>query len=462
MIGFELIIQWTVFAIVALALAYRGQLTIFHPVTVYLAFHCIVFCIRPTLVYFFKFDTIWEYIGFWPTDDEMILALYLSSAGLVVFAAAFAAVSPYGAPRNFVKPRKFSLGEQRAFWATAVLLVPFGIYSIFGADMQGERVGGVYIMTGTTGYINDLQQVLIPITILIIVLCRWRWFSFLPLVVFLFYRTTQGWGRWTIILTIFALILFHTWHHRRSLPSFKYLLPLPLIMILFANLGLDRTYVQKKLEGNEEETRDVLDESETFESRFDTLDFANFDYLTYIVSVVPKKTENYTYASQYLQIFTEPIPRRFWKNKPVGPPIVVFDLNDYGDFNGLTPSLVGDGWMSGGWIGALLTMAIIGGALGWFYNWFIHNQDDIFSCFIFLITNAVIVQLFRDGGISIAKFLLFCLLPIFVWRFLAYHVFPDRDLAFPKEFIEIEPLDAHIVETPNPPPLSLNSKKTRL
>lgn len=433
MIASELLMQWTVFAIVVFVMAARRQVTIFHPTTVYLVFHCIVFCIRPTLVYLYEFDSIWRYTGFTPTDNEMMLALYLSSAGLIIFCAAFALATPHPGPKDFAPQREFSYSEKVSFWAMALVLTPIGIYSIFAADAQGEMVGGVFIMTGTSGYLNDFQQVLIPITILVIVMCRWRWYSFIPFLVFLSYRASQGWGRWTIILTIFALILFHTWEKRKNLPSLKFILPLPLVFILFANLGLDRSYVRNMMEGNKEESRDILDESETFASRFDTLDFANFDYLTYIVAVVPERTETYTYGSQYLQIFTEPIPRKLWKNKPVGPPVVFFDLNNYGNFVGLTPALVGDGWMSGGWIGALITMALAGWLLGLLYNWFIRNQHDVYYVFVYLIINAVIVQLYRDGGISIAKFLLFSLLPIFAWRFLARYVFPGEEIGEEEE-----------------------------
>lgn len=437
----DLLIQWLIFAAVVFVMWARGQLTIFHPTTVYLAFHAIVFCIRPTLVYVFDFDLVWNYIGFTPKPMEMIQALYLSSAGLIVFCIAFVLATPHGGPKDFSARLEFTASEKKSFWAMVLLLAPGGIYSIYGARATGEHINGVFIMTGTSGYLNDFQQVLIPITILIIVMCRWRWYSFLPLLVFLFYRATEGWGRWTIILTLFALVLCHSWERRKNLPSLKFILPLPLIFVLFANLGLDRSYVQNLISGETEESRDILDQSESFEDRFDTLDFANFDYLTYIVAVVPEQTQTYTYASQYLQLFTEPIPRQIWKNKPIGPPVSFFNLNDYGNFLGLTPSLVGDGWMSGGWIGALLTMALAGWVLGLLYNWFIRNQHDFYYCFVFIIINAVIVQLFRDGGISIAKFLLFSLLPIFIWKFLAVYVFPEP--ARPG----VEPNDQHDPES---------------
>jgi hypothetical protein len=404
----------------------RRQLTIFHPTSVYLAFHAIVFCIRPTLVYFFNFDLVWNYMRFSPTDAEMAHALYLSSAGLIVFCVAFMLTSPHAGPKEVEGRREVTPEERKAFFVMVLLLTPLGLYSIFGSNMEGERVGGVYIMTGTSGYLNDLQQILIPITVLLVVMCRWKWYSFLPLIAFLYHRASEGWGRWTIILTFFALILFHAWEKRRDLPSLKFLVPLPLIFVLFANLGLDRAYFRNLISGNQADIRDILDQERTFQDRFDTLDFANFDYLTYIVAVVPERTETYTYASQYLQIFTEPIPRKLWASKPIGAPVVFFDLNHYGNFIGLTPALVGDGWMSGGWIGALLTMALAGWGLGILYNWFIRNQHNIFYCYTFLIINAVVVQLYRDGGISIAKFLLFSLVPIFVWMFLARYVFPGQ------------------------------------
>ncbi|MCB1119950.1 MAG: hypothetical protein KJT03_00255, partial [Verrucomicrobiae bacterium] len=95
--------------------------------------------------------------------------------------------------------------------------------------------------------------------------------------------------------------------------------------------------------------------------------------------------------------------------------------NDYGDFNGLTVSIVGDGWMTGGWIGVIINMCLGGFGFGCFYNWFIRNQHNIFKVTIFIITNSVLLQMFRDGGIvSMSKFMLFTQMPIFVWWFI-YH-----------------------------------------
>jgi hypothetical protein len=91
-------------------------------------------------------------------------------------------------------------------------------------------------------------------------------------------------------------------------------------------------------------------------------------------------------------------------------------LNDYGNFSPRTASLVGDGWMSGGLIGVILTMGISGIILSGIYKWFVMGNGLLRKMpllyFIFL---AMTVQFFRDGGINIFKFLLFSFFPILLW-----------------------------------------------
>jgi len=413
----DIYIQWAIAASVGLVMLARGQFTIFHPSTIYLAFHVIVFCIRPTFVHFFDFDFVFNYMQLLPRKEDMQLALWLSSAGLVVFYMAFSWFSRDAEPFDATRKRELDTFDRKAFYYTAAIFGPAGLYSIFAADLKGERINGVYVMTGTSGYINDLQNVLIPVCILFILVARWRWWSYLPFIAYILYRMNQGWGRWTFVLSCFLLVLIWCWDHGKKLPPLKFLLPAPLLLLIFINMSHDRMFFRAWLSGERSFNVERVEASRDWRDKWDTLDFANYDYLTYIVTHVPRHTKTYTYGTQYLQLFTEPIPRKLWKGKPAGAPIKFFDLNDYGNFTGLTPSLVGDGWMSGGWIGAMLTMAITGGLLGYGYTWFTRNQDIVYKACIFLIIQAMIVQFFRDGGISIFKFLLFALAPLFVWNY---------------------------------------------
>jgi hypothetical protein len=164
-------------------------------------------------------------------------------------------------------------------------------------------------------------------------------------------------------------------------------------------------------------TVETLPEEERLKQKYDDLDFANFDYLTYVVTMVPERTGRYTYGAQHLQLFTEPIPRKLWKGKPIGAPVGTFNLNAYGNFLGLTVSMPGDGWMSGGWIGVIITAGIAGLLLGLAHRWFwLKAQRNNILSLLYILGLAMIVQQYRDGGlVSIAKFLLWNWLPLAVW-----------------------------------------------
>ena len=415
----DIYLQWAVAGFVALFMIWRGQMTLFHPSAVYLAFHVIVFCIRPTMVHFFDFDFVFRYMELLPKSQDLHLALYLSSAGLIALVLAFTLGSRGAVPLVFGPKRELNEFDRRAFYMMAAVFGPAGVYSAIAARPKGEMINGVFVMTGTSGYVNDLQNVLIPVCIAFVLVFRWRWWSFLPFAGYIFYRMGQGWGRWTFILSCFLLVLVWLWDHRRRFPPWWSLLAAPLMMMLFLKLSHDRMFFRTWLSGEKSYNVQRAETARDWRVKWDTLDFANYDFLAYIVTHVPRHTKSYTYGAQYLQLFTEPIPRKLWKGKPIGAPVKFYDLNDYGNFVGLTPSIVGDGWQSGGWTGMIVTLSFAGGMLGYGYKWFTRNQDVVHKACAFLIVNAMIIQLFRDGGISIFKFLFFSLVPLFVWQFLS-------------------------------------------
>jgi hypothetical protein len=194
------------------------------------------------------------------------------------------------------------------------------------------------------------------------------------------------------------------------------------VLIIFNILGQNRDYLKSMVGETWQEQSDAPIDSiehasllEKIRSKGDTQDFANFDYLTFVLAVVPERSGMYTYGKQYLQLFTEPIPRILWSGKPVGSPVRLFDINAFGNFVGLTFSLPGDGWMSGGWIGMVITMALVGLFLGTVHKWFWRHVNDPMISLLYLSALPMTVQWFRDGGISIAKFMLWTWLPLLIW-----------------------------------------------
>ena len=420
MIDFALLAQvlfWLTLVGIFLA---SGQASLFHPLTVYLAFHGLVFVLRPILVNGFGFDTNWNYMVFKPTAGHFVETLAVSSVALLSFFVACLAAGWTRVSFAGPAPRLTAL-EQRALIATILLLLPVAAYSIYSTrnGIAGERVNGIYIMTGSTGYLNEAQHFVMPLLCAMLVLTRFHWANLFPVLLYISYRVWFGWSRWTILLFLLMVVLTYCWYSRKKwLPWWSVAIAVP-ALILFNVLGHNRDFLKQILVGQQVQVVQEdpgMTPEEKIKAQIDTQDYANFDYLSYIVSIVPDRTGRYTYGLQYLQLFTEPIPRLLWKGKPIGAPVRTIDINAYGNFTGLTVSLCGDAWMSGGWAGLVIMLSLVGIVLGRLHRWFWRHADRNLGALGYIITLAMVPQWYRDGGISIAKFLLFTLLPILVWK----------------------------------------------
>jgi hypothetical protein len=416
-----LVAQVLLWAVVVGVFFASGQASIFHPLTVYLAFHLVVFVIRPILVLGFGFEHEWYYMII-PASERMIYrALGVSSVGLLVFALTCIAVGWSQVGFRSMAPTPFTRDQKRALIVTTLILGPLilrSIRSFTGGEMSLENRGGTFVMTGASGYTLEAQYMAGPLICAWLCVARFRWHALLVLVPYVAYRSYAGMSRWTFVLLFVALALAYALEKRIKWCSWPVVLAAIPLLILFNFVGNNRGLLQDYVAGREtlRPTADSgMSRADRLKAKYDGPDFANFDFLTYVVSKVPERTGEYTYGAQYLQLFTEPIPRKLWPGKPAGAPVRLFNLNSYGNFLGRTLTLVGDGWMSGGWVGLIVTMAIVGSLLGWAHRWFWRHSDDRIGGLMYLIGIAMLIQWYRDGGISIAKFFFWNLSPLVLW-----------------------------------------------
>lgn len=432
MIQLALWFQVLVWLIVLGVFLISGQASMYHPLGVYLGFHFLVFVIRPFLVYFFGFTTIFHYMVFEPDPDDFILTLAVTSVGLIVFATMSLMVGR--ANPHFVQRAAplLSPSQSRALVIITVALTPLMVYSIIRAngDTGGMRAAnGIYILTKTTGYVIDAQDMMAPLLCLWLLKTRFHWLNLIPVLLYIAYRSWCGWARWTIILFLLIVALEYCWYRRlRWVPVWTLAVAVP-ALILFNMLGRDRDILKNYLSGNsvrQETSVPGLSVAEQRKEKLDTQDFANFDYLTAVISNVPKQTQCYTYGAQYLQLFTEPIPRILWPGKPAGAPIRNFDINQYVNFMGLTFSLVGDGWCSGGWIGVVITLGLAGTVAGFAHRRFWSGSRSPISALFYLNFLGISANWFRDGGISVFKFLLWTCLPLIMMPVVTWFITQRR------------------------------------
>src|SRR5215472_17396547 len=117
-----------------------GQASLFHPLTVYLAFHGLVFVVRPIMVHYLNFDAIWTYMRFVPADADFVRTLAVTSVALLAFS--IPCLWAGWSKLNFITVRTepFSRAQWQGLIITTILLLPliaYSMHSYLSGGMKG-------------------------------------------------------------------------------------------------------------------------------------------------------------------------------------------------------------------------------------------------------------------------------------------------------------------------------------
>ena len=395
--------------------------SVYHPISFYLLFHGFVFVVRPFFAYFDSYYNIYWAFRFTPSADTKVIVIVVANIGLLAFVA--------GAWRTGKTVLTFRQGPEdlaerkrliAPFLLVLALLTPLaissvlGIYAGAGGTMRLDRSAGISINTTANGWFLEAQIMLVPLSVLTAWIFRFRWWSLLPLAAFVLVRAGTG-GRGPFIVACIAAGLLWLYDSRRRWPSTRALGLLAMLVIAFYYVGQDRGA----------SIRTFLDEGrvvaiEEKSGFMESMDFANLEFLEYLVETVPGKTGTYGYFLDNLQILTEPIPRKFWPGKPVGAPIKLFNLFEYGRPFGGTYSLPGEGWLQAGYFGVIVWCGLWGLTLGAIYSRFARSAQSNFAIAMYFSFLPIFVVAFRDGLLlSVVRTAVFYLSPILLWSLAA-------------------------------------------
>jgi hypothetical protein len=404
--------------------------SLFHPLTFYLAFHGVVFVFRPVIVYLMDYRLIYQTYQFTPSLSEKITALVATNIGMLVFVAACWRFG--NAPMQF-KTDRVALGEREmlkpTFWWMVVLLAPIGLYSMYQLWSTALGTGSAYsniirdyrtgkaYNEGISGYVIEAQLVLAGISAVLAWLMRFRLIALIPLALFALYRAGLG-GRGPFITALITVGLFYLYdRQRKNLPIWVFAIA-PVLLAVFTAVGDDRgASIRRAI--SDDQSSEVF--SAQREERFmEGMDFANLEYMEYLVYVVPQRSGTYGYFNGVAQLFTEPVPRSIWPEKPIGAPFERINMFDYGMPLGMTRSLPGEGWFSLGWLGVIIWCGFWGWALGVIYRRFAEGEQSAFQVAAYLVFLPVLIVAFRDGQIvTVFRQCLFYLAPVVLWLIIA-------------------------------------------
>ena len=405
--------------------------SLFHPLTFYAAFHGFTFVFRPIVVRIYDYSLIYRGYQFTPSAGDKLTVILASNLGFLTFS--FFCLMSGNVAMKF-KQDGFALAERERLkpllvWVLA-LCVPIGAYSLAlvwngaatvgtGYDTMVMDAGtGTNINTSGNGYLAEAQLMLASCGALVAWVFRFRLLAIMPLLAFVLFRAGTG-GRGPFVTALVTVGLLYLYEHRRRMPSLRVMSLLIVVIIAFNNVGNDRGLAIRKAIGSDTASSTFAG-NRSSERWLEGMDFANMEYFEYLVYTIPQRTHTYGYFVDTLQIFTEPVPRILWPNKPIGAPFNHSYLLDFGRAIGMTRSLPGQGWYSLGWLGVVIWCGLWGYCLGWIYRRFVESTQSAFKTTAYMIFVPILIVAFRDGQlITVFRQGLFYIGPVVLWFYAA-------------------------------------------
>lgn len=425
MVDFALLLNTGVFVAIVLTLARLRFLSIYSGLFIYTAFHFVAFVQRPLAVHYFDLRSEFFFMNYMPTDDVFVQTLLVANLGYLAFTLAYLSMLRFKPVEPTFEIPPFTHTDRKAFGLSFLLLSPLIVYSFILAltvrqvyntsvleelgqiNMTIDPATGQLLFADTTGYVVFARNMALPFSVFLALVYRGRWWSYFPLIVCMLVSVELG-ERWGVVVSILTVIIMNMYLRRRPTFTLPHYFIMAVVLVLFVVLGHNRDVLVKFIT-----TGAFNFEFNLLNSSFgEHPDFANFEFLTYVLGKVPDVSGTYSFFTQYLGVLTQPIPRIFWPEKPVGSPIMLVNLQAYGRFASRTTSLVGDGWISLGYAGVVITVGLVGAFYGWLFKRFCQGSVSIYFFCAYFWMNALLLQWSRDGGYSILNFWFFCLTPI--------------------------------------------------
>lgn len=336
----------------------------------------VAYFIRP-LIFFLNNDWFeWNALALPPF--EVIGLKYGLVVGLFVIAFALG-YGPSSPLSSYLRTGKehLSPGARKSIYAWLVVFAIFGFCMAakyrplpgFGDGVVMEHVGGWTVFTDTTGYLVNAVNLVPACGMIYYAMSGRLGVTALLVAPFVLMQMYFGWGRSQFLLPTIGFLGLAALLSRTSRGNLRQvaaiILALLLMLPVLAVLGDNRDFFKQKLEG-----REMAYQMERAQKRWtasEGADLTGFPNTAFYIAH-SGKTFPHGYCLRWVYIlFLQPIPRMFWKNKPVPSD---FDTKTI-SIHGMAPGTLGDPYHQLGWFGVVLFFIhgwMVKRAMVWFAN----------------------------------------------------------------------------------------------
>lgn len=424
-ISSALLIDVAVLLVCILLLLRYGRLSHSHPGTIYLFFHIYSFTMR-LIGLEFGSPTLFQDSGrFEPVQHFEIVRASLW-ADAVLFGMTLAWV--WASARDL---KKGELHEQvrdsrshlslSYIWSVPMIIFPIGLLGLWAyaylPGVGGERVDLGEWQTSSWLFITQTWAGLALLALIYWYGFKWR--LVLPMAVYLLLMAVQGYHRFRVIVPIILLVQIFLDRRKLKWPPI-YVLPL---LIVFAAIFFPLKTIGKfTQEGRSlDEIVDFSKDSINSALVNDHPDEAFLDQFASALTLIDRN-EKFYYGSTYLPLILNPIPRQFWKDKP--------GLADYEkDFStearpmfemGMIVTFLGESYANFGIYGLIMIPFLLAYWLARIYFRAYRKGYLTVYRFAYLLVACNLIQVYRDGLVSIVLFTSVNMMPLVVIVFLHY------------------------------------------
>ncbi|MGZ9812020.1 O-antigen polymerase [Pseudoroseicyclus sp. H15] len=404
---------------------YRGM-QILAPASWYLVFHLFLFGVRPAVLFTAGYHTNFTYMRITPDVWSAVLTFLLANIALISF---LGATLVRGSPNTPIQSRGPTPLEKQTYAIALIALSPLFLFSLYygiqhpvvqvtgqsGGNLMTDPETGKKIFVQGSGYFYVLKNCIPGLILAHVILYRPNVYNISLTVVFIILAFLEGRGRFVIIYLILGFIIYY--FQRPGTTTAKKSVVLGLFslsaMVLISVGGIYRRVTRShgSFDWANVSISDYLRRTPIGDSQ----EFGMYDFLLYLAKNFPDDRFGHTYFTQYLEVLTKPIPRALWPGKPIGSPVQLVDLNVGGNYDGLTQSMAGAGWLSLGLPGVIILSFLSGYVLQSVYCFATRNWNSYSLRSIYIVSLPFCIQWFRDGAPSIIEFYIFGLYPLIFW-----------------------------------------------
>jgi hypothetical protein len=409
----------------------HARLSALHPGTIYILFHVLVFTSR---AYFVLTGARTLFAGWGHgvvpvTQAEIAWAMNLSDLALVSMTAAWIKVASDDRQKQADPGHRHSSSNQALLLphvvrSVAVVAFPIGvaalIYFAYVPNAESYGAGKIDLGEWNSSSWTMITQSWAGLALMALIYYYGFRRLYLALMgIYLLIMAIQGFDRFRVVIPLLYLLLVWLSRTGRKWPP---------LLVVGAGMAIVMIILPLKTIGRMVQTGepggDIV--AATAESITDVVagqsgDQMVLDEFASTITLVDESARYY-YGALYYPLFTLPVPRQIWADKPA--------LNWYQRelsttsrpmaLSGMVSTLHGESYANGGILGIIIISPIVAYWLGHFYFAAMRRKYLSVYRFTYIMVACSLIQVFRDGLVALVMFTLVNMTPLVAIAILSY------------------------------------------